>query len=234
MMHAVILAGGKGTRLKPYTSFIPKPLVPVGERPILEILLSRLQKAGVKNITICLNHFAEIIQAFFGSGDKFGLKITYSREELPLGTVAPITLIKKLPENFLVMNGDLLTDMNFRDLYNFHIAKKSILTVASFQRKQKIDFGVLDIDHLKNILIDFKEKPEYSYNVSMGIYVMNKKVVDLIPKNIPFGFDNLLLKMLMEEFPVHIFPYSGYWLDIGRPEDYDKANEEIHLINQFL
>ena len=234
MMHAVILAGGKGTRLKPYTSLIPKPLVPVGDRAILEILLSRLQKLGVTDVYICLNHFAEIIQAFFGTGDKFGLKITYSREETPLGTVAPIKLIKKLPEDFLVMNGDLLTDLNFNDLYNYHISKKSLLTVASFQRKQKIDFGVLGIDQTRNILIDFQEKPEYSYNVSMGIYVMNKRVLDMIPKNIPFGFDNLLLVMLKNKYPVNIFPYSGYWLDIGRPEDYDKANEEIQMINQLL
>ena len=233
-MHAVILAGGKGTRLKPFTTLIPKPLVPVGDKAILEILLLRLKKFGVTTIHICLNHSAEIIKVFFGSGEKLGLKIYYSQEEIPLGTVAPIKLVRNLPEDFLVMNGDLLTDLNFKELYDIHISKNSLLTIASFNRKQKIDFGVLEVDPESEALRGFIEKPEYNYLVSMGIYVMNKSLLTMLPENTPFGFDNLLLMLLHEKIPVHVFRYDGYWLDIGRPDDYDKANEDINFLNSLL
>ena len=233
-MHAVILAGGKGTRLKPYTTLIPKPLVPVGDKAILEILLLRLKKFGVTDVHICLNHSAEIIRAFFGSGEKIGVKVHYSQEEIPLGTVAPIKLVSDLPENFLVMNGDLLTDLNFKELFDFHSVKRSSLTLASFKRIQKIDFGVLDIDPTSGTLQNFIEKPEYNYQVSMGIYVMNRSLLNMIEDNTPFGFDNLLLMLLQKKIPVHIFQYSGYWLDIGRPDDYDKANEDIQFLNSLL
>lgn len=229
-MKAVILAGGKGTRLKPYTTVIPKPLVPVGEKAILEILISRLKKHGVDEIYICLNHFAEIIMAFFGDGTRFGLKINYSLEHEPLGTVAPIKLIDSLPENFLVMNGDLLTDLNFQDLFNYHLDGNSLLTVSTYTRTSKIDFGVIDFDYSSLIATGFREKPEYTFEVSMGVYVMNRKVLDLVPYNTHFGFDNLMISMLEKNQPVRIFPYKGYWLDIGRPDDYEKANEDINLL----
>ena len=233
-MHAVILAGGKGTRLKPYTTLIPKPLVPVGDKAILEILLSRLKKFGVTQVHICLNHSAEIIRAFFGSGKKIGLKINYSQEKDPLGTVGPIKLVKDLPENFLVMNGDLLTDLDFNELYSLHVSQNSILTISSYIRKQKIDFGVLDVNPGNGLLTNFTEKPEYTYNVSMGIYAMNRAVLEMIPYNKPFGFDDLLLMMLTNNQPVTVYSYAGYWLDIGRPDDYDKANEDIQMLDSLL
>lgn len=233
-MHAVILAGGKGTRLKPYTTIIPKPLVPVGDKAILEILLLRLKKSGITDVHICLNHSADLIKAFFGKGEKLGLSISYSQEDIPLGTVAPIKLVKNLPENFLVMNGDLLTDLNFLDLYNVHISKKSMLTIAAFRRNLQIDFGVLEMNDITGALSTFIEKPVYNYNVSMGIYAMKREILEMIPDNTPFGFDNLLHLLLGEKIPVNVFPYKGYWLDIGRPEDYDKANDDIRLINSFL
>lgn len=233
-MKAVILAGGKGTRLKPYTSVIPKPLVPVGERAILEILITRLKKLGVDELFICVNHFAEIIMAFFGDGSKFGLKINYSTEEKPLSTVAPIKLIPNLPENFLVMNGDLLTDLDFGALYNFHLQNKALLTVSTYQRRTKIDFGVIDIDAGAQIASGFREKPEFTFDVSMGVYAMNRKVLNFVPDNESFGFDNLMTTLLERHEPVKIYPYAGYWLDIGRPDDYEKANEDIDLLNTLL
>jgi len=233
-MKAVILAGGKGTRLKPYTTVIPKPLVPVGERAILEILISRLKKQGVDEIFICLNHFAEIIMAFFGDGSRFGLKIHYSLENEPLGTVAPIKLIRDLPEQFLVMNGDLLTDLNFSNLFTYHLQRQSMLTVSTFTRKTKIDFGVIDVDPLKSVATGFREKPEYTFEVSMGVYVMNRSVLEYVPLGQPFGFDNLMLTLLGSNQAVNIFHYDGYWLDIGRPDDYEKANDDIDRLTEIL
>lgn len=233
-MKAVILAGGKGTRLKPYTTVIPKPLVPVGEKAILEILITQLKKEGVDEVFICLNHFAEIIMAFFGDGSRFGLKINYSLEDEPLGTVAPIKLIKGLPENFLVMNGDLLTDLPFHELFEYHINGKALLTVSTFTRKNKIDFGVIDVDPVSLFATGFREKPEYTFDVSMGVYAMNRDVLEFVPPGTHFGFDNLMLTLLEKKRPAKIFPYGGYWLDIGRPDDYEKANEDIEKLNKIL
>jgi NDP-sugar pyrophosphorylase family protein len=226
-MKAVIMAGGKGTRLKPYTTSIPKPLVPVGEKAIIEILLHSLKKHGVGEVFICLNHFARMIEAFLGNGERFGLKISYSLEDRPLSTVAPLKLIRDLPDDFLVMNGDLLTDLDFAGLYQFHQKGSSLLTVATYSRTSKIDFGVIDIDPATGTASGFREKPEFRFDVSMGVYAMNKKILDLIPENEPFGFDHLMMKLLKSHQPIAVFPYHGYWLDIGRPEDYDKANEDI-------
>lgn len=233
-MKAVILAGGKGTRLKPYTSVIPKPLVPVGEKAILEILITRLKKEGVDEVFICLNHFAEIIMAFFGDGSRFGLKINYSLEDEPLGTVAPVKLIKGLPEHFLVMNGDLLTDLPFGELFRYHLQGNALLTVSTYTRKTKIDFGVIDIDPVTLLATGFREKPEFTFDVSMGVYVMNRDVLELVPSRTHFGFDDLMLTMLEKKCPAKIFPYAGYWLDIGRPDDYEKANEDIDMLNKLL
>lgn len=180
-MKAVILAGGKGTRLKPYTTVIPKPLVPIGEKAILEILLARLKKSGVDEVILCVNHFAEIIMAFFGDGSRHGIHIRYSVEDQPLGTVAPLKLIPDLPENFLVMNGDLLTDLDFRNLFEDHMKSNSLLTVSTYQRTTKIDFGVIEIDKPASRMVGFQEKPEYHFDVSMGVYVMNHKVLDYVP-----------------------------------------------------
>lgn len=227
--RAVILAGGRGTRLKPFTITLPKPLVPVGDKPILEIIILQLKKNGFEHITITVSHMAEIIKAFFGDGSKWGVKIDYTSESNPLSTMGPLTLISDLPENFLVMNGDVLTDLNFSEFFQFHVNKKNNFTIASFKRIDKIDYGVLKKDE-NNKLIKFDEKPLYEFLVSMGIYMVNKKVVKYIPKDTFFGFDHLM-NLLIEktEFP-SLFEYSGYWLDIGRPVDYEKAVNEIDKI----
>lgn len=229
-MKAIILAGGKGTRLRPYTTVIPKPLVPVGDKTILEILIEKLKGFGVTDIVLCVNHMAALIMAYFGDGVKWGVKIEYSQEDKYLGTVAPIKLVKDLPENFLVMNGDLLTDLNVRDLYNYHLQNGALLTIATYKREIQIDFGVIDIDENKNIAIGFHEKPVHESNVSMGVYVFNRELLSYVPDNMHFGFDDLMHKLLHNKKIIKVYPFSGYWLDIGRAADYDKANEDIDII----
>ena len=230
-MKAIILAGGKGTRLKPYTTIIPKPLVPLGNKAILEILIGRLKKYGITDLTLCVNHLSNLIMAYFGNGKKWGVDIKYSLEHEFLSTVAPIKLIKDLPENFLVMNGDLLTDLDFIELYNYHLENESLITVATYKRTAKVDFGVIEIDKNKNIAVEFVEKPEYELNVSMGVYVFNKKVLNFVPDKQPFGFDDLMQVLIAKNKNIKIYFYDGYWLDIGRPEDYEKANEDIGKLN---
>ena len=225
--RAIILAGGKGTRLKPYTLALPKPLVPVGDKPVLEIIINQLKDYGFDHITITINHLADIIKAFFGDGSKWGIKIDYSLEEKPLSTIGPLSLINDLPENFLIMNGDVLTDLNYADLYESHVYNNNIFTVSSFMRKQKTDFGVLDLNK-DNILINFKEKPIIAYDVSMGVYIANRKILDLIPNNVPYGFDQLMLDLIKHGKHVVVKKHNGYWLDIGRPEDYEKACNDIN------
>lgn len=226
--RAIILAGGKGTRLKPYTISLPKPLVPVGEMPILEIIIRQLKQYGFDHVTITVNHLAEIIKAFFGDGTKWGLKIDYTYEDKPLSTMGPLTLVSDLPENFLVMNGDVLTDLNFGAFYDYHVTNGNKFTIGSFSREEKIDYGVL-LTNDNDQLIGFAEKPNYNFLVSMGIYMVNSSVVEVIPSNTFFGFDHLM-KLLIDQnsFP-SVYKFNGYWLDIGRPSDYEKAIESFDL-----
>lgn len=229
-MEAVILAGGKGTRLKPYTTTIPKPLVPVGEHPILGIVLDQLKSAGVTKVTITVNHMAELIMAFFGTGERFGLEIAYSKEDRPLSTVAPLRLIHGLPEHFIVMNGDLLTDIDYAELYNRHIESGTQLTIATYRRDAKIDFGVIDTDERTNRVIGFREKPSYHFVVSTGVYVYSRSLLDRVPYNEPYGLDNLVLDMLRDGIPINTYQHQGYWLDIGRPDDYEQANQDVEKL----
>jgi len=225
-MRAIILAGGKGTRLRPFTYSLPKPLVPIGgDMPILEIILKQLKKSGFNNITIAVNYKARIIQAFFEDGSKWGLNINYSIEDKPLSTIGPLTLIKDLPQNFLIMNGDILTDLNYRKFFNWHLDNKNDISVATFKRKSKIDFGVLKYSS-DNKIYEFIEKPVYSFDVSMGIYVFNKKIIDKLPKNTTYGFDQLMIDGIKAKYKIKAYPHDSYWLDIGRDEDYQTANEQ--------
>ena len=228
--RAIILAGGKGTRLRPYTITLPKPLVPIGDYPILEIILKQLKNYGFEHITLAVNHLAEIIQAFFGDGSKWGLKIDYSNEDKPLSTMGPLKLLQDLPENFLVMNGDVLTDLNYEELYQYHIDNNSLFTISSYTRNEKIDYGVLDIND--NKLVNFREKPTYNFDVSMGIYIINRKVLNYIPENTFFGFDHLMLTLLNNMIYPLVKKHDGFWLDIGRPDDYATAIEKFN--NNFI
>jgi NDP-sugar pyrophosphorylase family protein len=220
--RAVILAGGKGTRLKPYTISLPKPLVPVGEMPIIEIIIRQLAKSGFNHVTITVNHMAEIIRAYCGNGIKWGITIDYSLEDKPLSTMGPLKLIHDLPENFLVMNGDVLTDLDFGKFYNEHVENENIFTVSAYTRDQKVDYGVLEIGS-DNKLVNFVEKPTNQYNVSMGVYMANKKILDYIPENQLYGFDHLMIDLIKFQHPATVKVHDGYWLDIGRPDDYEKA-----------
>lgn len=227
--RAVILAGGQGTRLKPYTVVLPKPLMPIGDFPILEVIIRQLAFYGFDHITLTVNHQAEIIKAFFGNGSKWNVKIDYSQEEKPLSTMGPLSLIKDLPNNFLIMNGDILTDLNFEEFYNFHVSQKNNFTISSFIREQVNLYGVLDVD-FNNQLNGFREKPITRFEVSMGIYMMNKSIINkFIPYNQAYGFDQLMLDMIKEGTPAFAKKFTGYWLDIGRPDDYAVAIEEFEL-----
>lgn len=228
---AVILAGGKGTRLRPYTVALPKPLVPVGDKPILEIIIRRLEKQGFERIIITVNHQADIIMAYFGNGSKWGVEIEYSLEHKPLGTMGPLHLLKNLPDNFLVMNGDVLTDLDYADFLQRHIETNKIFTISSYRRVQKNDYGVLEVN--KDELIGFKEKPEMQFVVSMGVYAVSKDILSYIPEETYFGFDSLMLKLLQDNIKVGVQEHDGYWLDIGRPDDYQQAVEDIEN-KQFI
>jgi len=232
--RAVILAGGKGTRLRPYTVVLPKPLMPIGEYPILEVIIRQLVSNGFDHITLAVNHQAEIIRAFFQDGAKWGVKIDYSLEDKPLSTMAPLRLIQDLPENFLVMNGDILTDLSFSDLFEEHVSKNDIFTISAHMREQKIDYGVLEMD-VSNHLTGFREKPSAEYLVSMGVYMVSRRIMGFIPEGKSYGFDNLMLDLLAAGKPASVRKFGGYWLDIGRPDDYIQAIEEFEQMRlRFL
>jgi NDP-sugar pyrophosphorylase family protein len=222
---AVILAGGLGSRLRPYTVVLPKPLMPIGDMPILEVIIKQLASHGVTRIVLAVNHQAELMRAFFGTGERLGVSIGYSLETKPLGTMGPLRLMSALPENFIVMNGDVLCDLDFGAFIDAHEREDRLFTISAAQREQLIDYGVLQSNDA-GALTGFSEKPRTHYLVSMGVYCVNRRVLQWIPENQPFGFDQLMLKMIASGDPVRVAPHSGYWLDIGRPDDYHRAVED--------
>jgi len=224
--RVVILAGGQGKRLAPYTFVIPKPIVPIGTTPILEIVLRQLARHGFTKVTIALGHMSEIIKAVAGDGSRFNVDISYSQETQPLGTVGPLRLIDGLDGDFIVMNADLLTDLDFTEIWEFHKRHGAIATIATYQKHTKLELGVLDSDKDGRIL-SFKEKPTLIHNVSMGIYVFSHRVLDYIPAGMHFGFDALMLALLEKGERVQAFPFAGRWLDIGVPADYERAQQEF-------
>lgn len=233
-MRAVILAGGKGTRLRPYTTTIPKPLVPVGDMAIMEIVIRQLSRSGFDHITVAVNHQAQLIRAYFMDGEQWGVTMDYSIEDKPLSTMGPLKLIDGLPQYFLVMNGDILTDLDYDALYRSHVESGAIGTIATYERDTKIDFGVLKYDGENNRIYGFVEKPVEHFCVSMGIYVFSRDILELIPKDVPFGFDHLMHRFIEEQRDVRAYPFDGYWLDIGRPDDYDRANNEYDQVIRRL
>jgi NDP-sugar pyrophosphorylase family protein len=229
--RAVILAGGIGTRLRPYTVVLPKPLMPIGDYPILEVIIRQLARQGFTHLTLAVNHQANILKAFFEDGNKWGVHIDYSLEKKPISTIAPLSLISDLPENFLLMNGDVLTDFDHSAFLARHVACDRLFTIAAARRLQLIDYGVLQIDS-SHRLTGFSEKPQTEYLVSMGVYAVNRRILQFVPPDTKYGFDDLMKDLLGKNEPVAVEPYEGYWLDIGRPDDYMRAVEEFEQRRQ--
>jgi NDP-sugar pyrophosphorylase family protein len=225
-MRAVILAGGKGVRLHPFTVVFPKPLVPLGDRPIIEVLIQRLIAFGITDITLTLGHLAELIKAYFHHRPQLTAQawLRYIDEEEPTGTAGSLASVQGLDQTFLVMNGDLLTDLNFDALVSFHRRHGAALTIAAHQRRVKIDLGVLECGDDYG-LIGYNEKPELTYDVSMGIYVYEPSVLKFIAPGMYLDFPDLVLKLIAAGQKVCAMPCDCLWLDIGRPDDYARAQE---------
>jgi NDP-sugar pyrophosphorylase family protein len=220
-MKTVILAGGRGTRLRPYSVVFPKPLVPIGDKPILEIILAQLRRAGARDVTVSVGHLAELLMAFFGDGAKLGLSIRYVREDQPLGTVGPLHLVPDLPDDFLLMNGDILTDLDYGALFSGHVTSGAALSIATYKKSMHVDLGVLESEGAR--VTAYFEKPTYVYEVSTGVYAVKKSVLGYVPRGEYFDFPMLVTRLLAAGEFVRSVPHDGIWLDIGRPADYDEA-----------
>jgi len=233
-MKAVILAGGKGSRLAPYTKVIPKPLMPIGDMPILEVLLNQIKRAGVDEVILSVGHMASLLRAFFQDGKQIGIHIRYSYEKIPLGTAGPLAMVEGLDDTFLVLNGDVLTTLNFSELTKFHRESKALVTIATHDRNVKIDLGVLKLNG-ENEIVGYLEKPTYNYQVSMGVYVFEPAVLKYIPEQQYFDFPSLILRLIEAGERVVGFPFAGYWQDLGRPDDYEHAVSDFETMRaQFL
>jgi NDP-mannose synthase len=233
MTDVVVLAGGKGTRLAPYTTVFPKPLMPVGDMPVLEILLRRLAADGFERVHLAVGHLAELIEAYFGDGGRFGIELLYWREDTPLGTAGPLATIETSAEQLLVMNGDLFTTLPFQDLLAHHEQTGATATIAVLRREIPIEFGVVHVEDDR--IAGFEEKPTISYDVSMGVYVFQRSVVELIEPGAPLDFPELLERLLERGERVGAFRSDSFWLDIGRPEDYALAVEQFEELRaEFL
>ena len=234
-MKAVILAGGKGSRLAPYTNVIPKPLMPIGDMPILEVLLRQMKAAGITDIVLTVGHLSELLRAFFQNGERLGMNIQYSYEDHPLGTAGPLALLDgALSETFLVTNGDVLTTLNLAELIRFHKQSQAVTTIAVHHRKEKINLGVIQWNESPWIS-GYIEKPSYDYMVSMGIYVFEPSVLQYIPRGEYLDFPDLVKKLLAANEKVAGYEFDGYWQDIGRADDYETATQDFEKMrHEFL
>lgn len=225
-IRVVIMAGGKGTRLRPYTISFPKPLVPVGDKPILDILLRQLRGYGFRDVTLTLGHLAELIEAYItqAKGPIKDLDFTFVHEDRPTGTAGSLGFIDNLDSTFLLMNGDILTDLNFVDLLHHHYSQKADVTVASYQKKVKIELGVIK-EAPAGWLKGYSEKPVINYTVAMGVSVIEPSVMDYITRGEYLDFPNLLQAMLRDGRKIAIYHHEGDWLDIGNPDDYAIAQD---------
>jgi NDP-sugar pyrophosphorylase family protein len=224
-MRAVILAGGRGRRLAPYTTILPKPLMPIDDMPILEVVVRQLRRAGIRDITLAVGHLASLLEAYFGDGSKWKVRIRYSHEDEPLGTAGPIALLAPdLKRTFLVMNGDLLTTLDYAAMVRFHREHGAVATVSLFDKEVNIDLGVIETDDGHHIT-GYVEKPMFHYQVSMGVYVMEPDVLHYIPTGLKFDLPDLVKTLIANRLPVIGYQFDGYWLDIGRQEDYIQAVE---------
>ena len=225
-MKAIILAGGKGTRLEPCTTVFPKPLVPIGHRPILDIIIRQLAYYGFRDIVLNVGYLSELIRAYFQNGinDLENVNLSYHKESKPTGTAGSLCSIPDLTETFLVMNGDILTTLDYTKLVSYHREKGGILTVGMHKKVHKIDLGVIETDS-NGFLTSYKEKPETEYKVSMGVYVYEPNVLEYIESDIYLDFPHLVTRLLENGEKVVGYPCSDFWLDIGNHEDYVKAQK---------
>jgi NDP-sugar pyrophosphorylase family protein len=236
--RAVILAGGRGSRLAPYTTVLPKPLMPVGDRPILDIVLRQLAAAGFDDVTLAVGHLAHLIRAVLGDGRAHGLSIDYREEDRALGTAGPLAFIPGLDDTFLMLNGDVLTTLDFRALVRAHREAGNVLTIATHRRVVRTDYGVLHTDGavgLTHRVVGYEEKPALPYTVSMGVYVLEPRALEHVPSGRPFDLPDLVEALLGAGLAVGSYLFDGYWLDIGREEDYRRALADYErLLPQLL
>lgn len=233
-VRVVILAGGKGTRLRPYATSFPKPLMPVGDLPILEIVLRQLKAYGFRQVTLSVNHLAELIRTFCGDGGKWGLDLSYCVEDRPLGTAGSLALVENLTDPFLVMNGDLLTTLDYRALLDAHRAARASATLGVFPRQVDIDFGVVELDS-QGRLAAYQEKPRLEYLVSMGVNVLSRDALDFIPRGQYLDIPTLMTNLKAAGRIVATHRGQCEWLDIGRPDDYEQATERFERArDQYL
>jgi NDP-sugar pyrophosphorylase family protein len=224
--RAVILAGGKGTRLGPFTTILPKPLLPIGDQAILELVIERLRACGFTQLTLAVGYLSHLIEAVFADGSDYGVSVEYHHELMPLGTAGALAGIEELDEPFLMMNGDVITTLDFAELLDTHVASGNALTIATQVRTATIDFGVLRLGEATGPLKDvvgYLEKPRSDYVVSMGVYVVSPRLLRLVKPNAYLDFPDLVLQALAAGERVGSYNYDGLWLDIGRHEDYERA-----------
>ena len=236
-MQAVILAGGRGSRLAPYTTVLPKPLLPIGDEPILEVVIRQLGAYGFCDITLAVGYLAHLIEAVLQDGSEHGVTLRYHHELEPLGTVGPLATMEHLDDPFLMLNGDILTTLDFAAFRAAHIASGNALTVATHVRTVRSDYGVLDLgEHSGAVrrVVGFREKPEIDHSVSMGIYMLSARVRDFVPAGERFDLPDLVWRLLEAGEPVGSFAYDGFWLDIGRHDDYAKAIEQYEDLKYEL
>lgn len=236
MKRAVVLAGGLGMRLRPYTTVLPKPLMPVGERPILDVIVRQLRHHGFERLTIVTGHLAELIEAFFGDGERFGIPIDYFREDEPLGTAGALRLLDDLDEDFLVMNGDVLTDLDYGEFLTRHSASGAAASIAAHRREVQVSLGVLQFEDAADLdrLTGYIEKPTYHYDVSMGVYAFAPRAVEAIEPGVKLDFPELVLRLLDRGEEVRARRSEDYWLDIGRHDDYETAMDEFDRMRDRL
>ena len=237
MPRAVVLAGGKGTRLRPYTTVLPKPLMPVGDRPILDIVVRQLKAAGFERITMATGYLAELIEVFFRDGDAYGVSIDYFREREPLGTVGALAMIDGLgDDDFLVMNGDVLTDIDYAALLEEHAASGAAATIATKTRDVRIELGVLVFGDAqdRSKLTGYMEKPTVRYEASMGVYCFSPRALEHIEAGKALDFPNLISKLIEAGESVRALKSDDYWLDIGRHDDYEAALDEFEQVKSRL
>jgi NDP-sugar pyrophosphorylase family protein len=233
----VILAGGKGSRLGPYTTVLPKPLLPIGDRAILDVVVHQLRDLEFDDITLAVGHLAHLVRAVMGDGSKWGVSIDYQEETEPLGTVGPLADIDRLDDSFLVMNGDVLTTLDYSDLMDLHRESGNLLTIASHRRVVRTDYGVLHVNGSAGrtrTVTGFEEKPEVPYVVSMGVYAMEPRALEFIEQGTYLDVPDLVLRLIEAGEQVGSYLFDGYWLDIGRPQDYERAIAEYESLKTDL